>query len=151
MNSRMFGIGSIVGRSTVTDGARKGRSRLGRRVARLAVVAGFLAAAPTGARAGTLVAPLLYPDQNSYVVCTATNGGTTPGKVVITGRDAWGVPLQAYGQSCSDLAPGVSCSTTFDFNKDTSCNFEVSGKIRAAASVYDNSVGRTLVAIPATK
>jgi hypothetical protein len=146
MNSRIFGIESIVGRSMF-----KCRLRLGRRVARLAMIAGILVAAPTGARAGTLVAPILYPDSNSYIACTATNGGTSPAKVAITGLDAWGGQLKAYGQPCSDLAPGVSCTTSFAFNQDASCNFQVSGKIRAVAMIYDSSVGRTLVAIPATK
>ena len=151
MNSSIFGIGSIVGHSTVANAVPRGRSRLGRRAAYLAVVTGILVAAPSGARAGTLATPLIYPDQNSYVVCTATNGGTTPGTVAITGHDQWGVDLKAYGQQCSDLAPGVSCSVSFDFNKDAACNFIVSGKIRAIAQVYDNSTGRTVVAVPATK
>jgi hypothetical protein len=84
-------------------------------------------------------------------MCTATNGGTSPGQVVITGRDMSGAVNTGFNFCGPELAPGASCYAYIQNDTPASCSFEVRGRIRAAAVLLELPTLRPLMALPATK
>ena len=133
------------------DEARTRRVRLGRLATRLAVVLGIVWATPIGAGAVTLVAPLLNANGGTLIMCTATNAGTSPAQVVITGRSETGAVNTGFNFCGSELAPGASCYAYIPNDTPASCSFEVRGRIHAAAVLLDSSNLRPVLALPATK
>lgn len=118
----------------------------------LAIACGLVAAAPLSARAATLVSPMIRADGGTFILCTATNGGTSTAHVVITRHDATGSEIAGFG-SCGagDLAPGASCFGSVSNDTAASCSFEVKGKVRAAAVLVEASTQRPILTLPATK
>jgi hypothetical protein len=117
-----------------------------------AIIAGMLVTTPIVAGATTLVAPMIMSQGETFMVCVATNGGTSPGHVVITAYDQSGAVISGFNFCGSgDLAPGASCYQTVPNNTRATCSFQVSGKIRAAAEALDVGTGRPVFAVPATK
>jgi hypothetical protein len=151
MNSNAFVSEPLTTVATPKTAARTRRARLGRLAAHLAVVCGIVGATPIGAGAVTLVTPLVRAAGGSFIMCTATNGGTSPGQVIITARDAAGGDITGFTFCRPELAPGASCWAYITNDTPGSCSFEVRGKIRAAAVLLEVGTGRPVVALPATK
>lgn len=120
---------------------------------RSVLVLALLLAIPSVGDAATLLVPLLYANNNTAVSCVATNFGTKPATVAITGRDEAGNEVGAVFDSCSlgATAPGAACVATFANNQDVSCSFDAPGKVRAVATLFDSSTFRLLSVTPATK
>jgi len=151
MNSNAFVSESLTIVRTPGLGALTRRARLGRLATRLAMVLGIVAATPIGAGATTLVAPMIRADGGSFIMCTATNGGTSPGHVVITMYDVAGGVISNFDFCTGDLAPGATCYSYAPNDTPATCSFDVRGKIRAAAVLLDVGTARPLLSAPATK
>ena len=108
---------------------------------------------PAAARASTLVAPMIFANNGTYVICQATNGGAQPAKVAITARDFGGSVVAPTDDTCAggDVAPGATCFSFFDQNVQVTCTFQVKGKVRAAAALFDKSTNRPVEIVAATK
>ena len=113
------------------------------------LVLAALLAIPEVAGAATLIAPMVYASGSEYISCLATNSGTKPTRVTVTGRDMAGATVAAQFDVCTvDVPPGGTCAASF--GASVSCTFTSKGKLRAAVVLLDG-LGHQLGSTPATK
>jgi hypothetical protein len=103
--------------------------------------------AVVASHAAQLTAPVMTVSGTDRVRCIATNVGTRPGEAVITVKNLFGGGISGGSASCVPLDIGDSC--ILDVQATATCYFEVKGKVKASANVWDGS--RIITSLPASR
>jgi len=140
-----------IGTTRKSKGVNATGTEVDMKVGQAIVLLGIVMGSPMTAGATMLVAPFIFANDNTYITCQVTNGGTTPANVAITGRGMDGSVVAPTDDLCvGDLGPGGTCFSYFPPNVQVSCVFEVKGRVRAAGALFDKLTNRPVAIAPAT-